>query len=147
MFNFIQNIDILVVEKIYRFQHNLNSELFNRIMIFFTNLGDHGTVWIAIALILLLNKKYRKTGILAVVSLAICSLVVNIILKPNYIKATFKFNCKKICPGLLSTTLNLTRPQIRTENQNLSLESTLKRRSCFLIALKFRLIAPGSDFC
>ena len=82
MFNFIQNIDILVVEKIYRFQHNLNSELFNRIMIFFTNLGDHGTVWIAIALILLLNKKYRKTGILAFVSLAICSLAVNIILKP-----------------------------------------------------------------
>ena len=82
MFDFIQNIDISVIEKIYRFQHNLNSELFNRIMIFFTNLGDHGTVWIAIALIPLLNKKYRKTGILAIVSLAICSLVVNIILKP-----------------------------------------------------------------
>ena len=82
MFNFIQNLDISAIEKIYSFQHNLNSELFNRIMIFFTNLGDHGTLWIAIALILLLNKKYRKTGILAFVSLAICSLTVNIILKP-----------------------------------------------------------------
>ena len=82
MFNFIQNIDILVIEKIYRFQHNLNSELFNRIMILFTNLGDHGTIWIATALIFLLNKKYRKTGILAFVSLAICSLAVNNILKP-----------------------------------------------------------------
>ncbi len=82
MFDFIQNIDISVIEKIYRFQHNLNSELFNRIMIFFTNLGDYGTVWIAIALILFLNKKYRKTGILAFVSLAICSVIVNIILKP-----------------------------------------------------------------
>ena len=82
MFNFIQNIDISVIEKIYRFQHNLNSELFNRIMIFFTNLGDHGTIWIVTALILLLNKKYRKTGILAFVSLAICSLAVNSILKP-----------------------------------------------------------------
>ena len=82
MFNFIQNLDISVIEKIYRFQHNLNSELFNRIMIFFTNLGDHGTIWIVTALILLLNKKYRKTGILAFVSLAICSLAVNIILKP-----------------------------------------------------------------
>ena len=82
MFNFIQNIDISVIEKIYRFQHNLNSELFNRIMIFFTNLGDHGTIWIVTALILLLNKKYRKTGVLAFVSLAICSLAVNIILKP-----------------------------------------------------------------
>ena len=82
MFNFIQNIDISVIEKIYRFQHNLNSELFNRIMIFFTNLGDHGTIWIVTALILLLNKKYRKTGVLAFVSLAICSLAVNSILKP-----------------------------------------------------------------
>ena len=82
MFDFIQNTDISVIEKIYRFQHNLNSELFNRIMIFFTNLGDYGTVWIAIALILFLNKKYRKTGILAFVSLAICSVIVNIILKP-----------------------------------------------------------------
>ena len=82
MFDFIQNIDISIIEKIYRFQHNLNSELFNKIMIFFTNLGDYGTVWIAIALILFLNKKYRKTGILAFVSLAICSVIVNIILKP-----------------------------------------------------------------
>ena len=82
MFNFIQNIDILVVEKIYRFQHNLNSELFNRIMIFFTNLGDNGIIWIAIALILFLNRKYRKIGLFSIISLIICALVANIILKP-----------------------------------------------------------------
>ena len=82
MFNFIQNIDISAIEKIYRFQHNLNSELFNRIMIFFTNLGDHGTVWIAIALILFLNRKYRKIGLFSIISLIICALLVNVILKP-----------------------------------------------------------------
>ena len=82
MFNFIQNIDISVIEKIYRFQHNLNSELFNRIMIFFTILGDNGMIWIAIALILFLNRKYRKIGLFSIVSLIICALLVNVILKP-----------------------------------------------------------------
>ena len=82
MFNFIQNIDISVIEKIYRFQHNLNSELFNKIMIFFTILGDNGMIWIAVALILFLNRKYRKIGVFSIVSLIICALAVNVILKP-----------------------------------------------------------------
>ena len=82
MFDFIQNIDISVIEKIYRFQHNLNSELFNKIMIFFTILGDNGIIWIAIALILFLNRKYRKIGVFSIVSLIICALAVNVILKP-----------------------------------------------------------------
>ena len=82
MFDFIQNIDISIIEKIYRFQHNLNSELFNKIMIFFTILGDNGIIWIAIALILFLNRKYRKIGLFSIVSLIICALAVNVILKP-----------------------------------------------------------------
>ena len=82
MFDFIQNIDISVIEKIYRFQHNLNSELFNKIMIFFTILGDNGIIWIAIALILFLKRKYRKIGLFSIISLIICALAVNIILKP-----------------------------------------------------------------
>ena len=82
MFDFIQNIDISVIEKIYRFQHNLNSELFNKIMIFFTILGDNGIIWIAIALILFLKRKYRKIGLFSIISLIICALAVNVILKP-----------------------------------------------------------------
>ena len=82
MFDFIQNIDISIIEKIYRFQHNLNSELFNKVMIFFTILGDNGMIWIAVALILFLNRKYRKIGVFSIVSLIICALAVNVILKP-----------------------------------------------------------------
>lgn len=82
MFDFIQNIDISVIEKIYRFQHNLNSELFNKVMILFTILGDNGMIWIAVALILFLNRKYRKIGVFSIVSLIICALAVNVILKP-----------------------------------------------------------------
>ena len=82
MVNFVQNIDISVIEKIYRFQHNLNSELFNKIMIFFTILGDNGMIWIAVALILFLNRKYRKIWVFSIVSLIIFALAVNVILKP-----------------------------------------------------------------
>ena len=82
MFDFIQNIDISVIEKIYSLQHNLNSELFNKIMIFFTILGDNGMIWIAVALILFLNRKYRKIGLFSIISLIICALAVNVILKP-----------------------------------------------------------------
>ena len=82
MFDFIQNIDISVIEKIYSLQHNLNSELFNKVMIFFTILGDNGMIWIAVALILFLNRKYRKIGVFSIVSLIICALAVNVILKP-----------------------------------------------------------------
>ena len=63
MFDFIQ-ILYINYRKIYRFQHNLNSELFNKIMIFFTILGDNGIIWIAIALILFLNRKYRKNWVI-----------------------------------------------------------------------------------
>ena len=82
MFDFIQNIDISIIEKVYRFQHNLNSEWFNKVMIFFTILGDNGIIWIAIALTLFLNRKYRKIGLFSIISLIICALLVNVILKP-----------------------------------------------------------------
>lgn len=39
-------------------------------------------VWIAVALILFLNRKYRKIGVFSIVSLIICALAVNVILKP-----------------------------------------------------------------
>ena len=81
MLNFIQNIDILGVKLFYNFQHSLNSTLLNRILIFFTNLGDHGFIWIVITLILILNKKYRKIGYLAAISLIINAIIVNILLK------------------------------------------------------------------
>ena len=81
MLNFIQNIDIFIIKQFYNFQHSLNSKLLNSIMIFFTNLGNHGLIWIAITLFLLSSKKYRKIGYLSVISLIINAIIVNVILK------------------------------------------------------------------
>ena len=81
MLNFIQNIDIFFIKLFYNFQHSLNSKLLNSIMIFFTTLGDHGFIWIAITLLLIFNKKYQKIGYLAVISLIINAIIVNVLLK------------------------------------------------------------------
>lgn len=52
----------------------LHHPVLDKIMIFLTNLGDAGILWIAIAVILLFFKKTRKCGILMGVSL-ICGLI------------------------------------------------------------------------
>ncbi|RRD40671.1 phosphatase PAP2 family protein [Leptotrichia sp. OH3620_COT-345] len=82
MFNIIQNADILAVKFFYTFQHLLQNDLFSKIMIFFTRLGDHGIIWIGLSTVLLLTKKYRKVGFISLLSLLICSIIVNITLKP-----------------------------------------------------------------
>ena len=60
MINLIQNIDISCIEFLYKIQHNLKSDIINKTMIFFTNLGDNGIIWIMISLILLCTKKIQK---------------------------------------------------------------------------------------
>ena len=81
MLNFIQNIDIFIIKQFYNFQHSLNSKLLSSILIFFTNLGNHGLIWITVTLFLLSIKKYRKIGYLAIISLIINAIIVNVILK------------------------------------------------------------------
>ena len=81
MLNFIQNIDIFIIKQFYNFQHSLNSKLLSSILILFTNLGNHGLIWITVTLFLLSSKKYRKIGYLAAISLIINAIIVNVILK------------------------------------------------------------------
>ena len=81
MLNFIQNIDIFIIKQFYNFQHSLNSKLLSSILILFTNLGNHGLIWIAITLFLLSSQKYRKIGYLSAISLIINAIIVNVILK------------------------------------------------------------------
>ncbi|MGI5971154.1 MAG: phosphatase PAP2 family protein [Oscillospiraceae bacterium] len=44
-------------------------------------LGDAGAVWIAISLLLLFFKRYRRTGLLALISLAFCFAIANLMMK------------------------------------------------------------------
>lgn len=47
-----------------------------------SSLGNFGIIWIAITIFLVVNKKYRKTGITMAISLLLCLLIGNITLKP-----------------------------------------------------------------
>jgi len=65
--------------------NNLHNEVLDKIMIFFTNLGDGGVIWIALAIILLFFKKTRKCGFLMLISM-LCGLVIGNGILKNLIK-------------------------------------------------------------
>lgn len=62
-------------------QENLRSEKITPIIQTMTKLGDYGLLWIVFSLILMINKDTRKAGKLSLVSIALCFLINNIILK------------------------------------------------------------------
>ncbi len=53
----------------------------DKIMVFFSTIGNSGAVWIILALVLLASKKYRKTGILLAITLLLGLVVSNVFLK------------------------------------------------------------------
>lgn len=79
--NFLQNIDFSILDFI---QNNLRSEFMDKLMIFITNLSNHGEIWIAIAVLFLLLKKYRKNGLTLSLALIINLIGCNLILKPLF---------------------------------------------------------------
>ncbi len=76
--NFIQWFDGLLPSLF----EKISSPALDKVAVFITNLGDGGVIWLAIIAVLLVTKKYRKTGIIALVSLVVCLIVGNYIIKP-----------------------------------------------------------------
>ena len=62
-------------------QNNLRSGFLDPIMKAFTMLGDHGLIWIAITLALLIVRKTRPLGVTCAVSMIIGLIVTNLIIK------------------------------------------------------------------
>lgn len=60
----------------------MSSGILDQVMPFITSLGSGGFIWIAIAIAFLASKKYRKDGLLLIISLLLSILIGNIILKP-----------------------------------------------------------------
>ncbi len=68
---------------VFRFvEKNLWGPFLDVLMPFITRLGDAGLVWIALAVILLFFKKYRKFGVMMVTALLLSLLINDNILKP-----------------------------------------------------------------
>ena len=64
-------------------QSNLQCAFLDKLMPMITVLGDGGAFWIACAVLMMLLKKYRKTGFSAALALIFGLLLCNIYLKPT----------------------------------------------------------------
>lgn len=76
--NFIQNIDIYLLDLIHK---SIANDFLDKIMICITSIGNLGLIWIAISVLLLISKKYRRVGILCIASLILSSLIGEVVLK------------------------------------------------------------------
>lgn len=73
----------------------LHNPLLDQIMIFITKLGDKGAVWIILALLFVVTKKYRREGLAMGLGLLIMIIFGNVILK-NLIQRPRPFYGKDI---------------------------------------------------
>ena len=62
-------------------QEHIRTEFWNPVWTIITSLGDGGAVWIAASLLLLIPKRTREIGVTALLSMGICALCTNLLLK------------------------------------------------------------------
>ena len=79
--NTIQGIDHGILNFI---QNNLQFPMIDPIMIFASTIGNNAAIWISIALLLMLTKKYRSTGLMITGALLLCLLIGNLTMKPYF---------------------------------------------------------------
>lgn len=71
-------MDKLILDSIYEFRN----PILDKLMVFITNLGTAGLVFIIIGLVFIIKKSTRKIGLTILVSLIFCLIFGNFILKP-----------------------------------------------------------------
>jgi len=67
---------------LYGIQSCLGCPFLNTVMPYITMLGEHGVVWLAIAVCLMISKKYRMWGVLMLIAVAAAYLVGEELVKP-----------------------------------------------------------------
>ena len=75
---FINELDVGILRGI---QDVFQSSLLDKVMPIITSLGNGGVLWIIISLMLIITKKYRKAGIIALMALLITTILGEVIIK------------------------------------------------------------------
>ena len=78
MFTYLQNLDTSILLFI---QEHIRNPILTPIFKFITGLGNAGMIWIFIIFLLLCYRKSRKTGIAALITIVICFIINNIMIK------------------------------------------------------------------
>lgn len=79
MLQFLESIDIHIL---FFIQNHFKNSFLDKFMPLVTKLGNGAILWIIIACILICIKKYKRIGIMIFISIFLCGLAGNIILKP-----------------------------------------------------------------
>lgn len=77
----LQNIDETIL---FFIQNHLKNPVLDRVMVFFSSIGNAGFLWLLIAIILLLQKRYQKCGITLIIALTLASFLGNEVFKPLF---------------------------------------------------------------
>lgn len=72
------SMDMKIVEYVYRYLHN---PLLDRVMPFVSRMGNGGLIWIGIAAVFLMSRKYRKIGIMVICSMLLGAVIGEVMLK------------------------------------------------------------------
>ncbi len=75
----IESWDVSVLQWI---QENLRNDVLDPVMLFITNLGSVGFIWIVVSLILMIPKRTRMAGLVSAISMAVSFLAANLVIKP-----------------------------------------------------------------
>lgn len=93
MLELIQTIDINILNGI---RANLTNPYMDKFMVFISSLGNLGSIWIVLGIFLICIKKYRKVGVVLLVSLIITSILGEGIIK-NIVQRPRPF---LLCPNI-----------------------------------------------
>lgn len=77
----LQNLVAMEADILLWIQNNIRNDVLTPIFKFITTLGNAGVIWIVVSAGLLIPKKTRSVGVLALISLAFSALIDNVILK------------------------------------------------------------------
>lgn len=78
MISLIHTLDSSILQFI---NDNMHSPIMDRVMVILTSLGNGGVIWIIIAALLMINKKYRTIGLMALAALILSTILGEGVLK------------------------------------------------------------------
>lgn len=81
MFQFFESIDIYIL---FFIQNYFKNSFLDKFMPLITKLGNFSILWIILACLFICTKKYKRIGIMIFISIFLCGLFGNIILKPLF---------------------------------------------------------------
>lgn len=106
----IEKIDYFILEFI---RTKIKNPIMDKIMVYITRLGDLDALWIGIALIFLNVDNYHENGITIIVSLILCGIIGNLILK-NLFTRTRPYDVKDAITLLISKPKDYSFPSCHT---------------------------------